>query len=151
MISRGGMSKISQKSDDFFTFRSYLLDDGQDAIRGWFNRQSAEVQADVMVGFKTLRETPRRWWRRRRFAILGRRGDQTACASLLEIRITGTEDNENEHYRILGYFGPSDGQVTMLMAFKKDDDPDYSRSCPEAQARKLKVEDEPSRSQECSL
>lgn len=145
------MEKISQKSDDFFTFYSYLLDDGQDAIEGWLSRQTPEVQADAFVAFKTLREMPRGWWRKKRFEKLGLRG-QAACAGLIEIKVFGVDgDDEKEHFRILGYEDTKSRRVIMLMAFKKDDDPDYSRSCPEAQARKAKVDDEQTRARVCRL
>jgi hypothetical protein len=76
---------------------------------------------------------------------MGLRGGQAVCAGLIRIRFVA----DGVHYRILGYLGPEPNTVTLLYGFKKDDDPDYSRSCPEANARREKVERNHGLSREC--
>lgn len=144
------MQKISQKSDDFFTVRSYLTDDGQDVIELWFEKQPPEIQAAFIVALGTLRKMPRKHWRGALYEPMGRR--QAPCLGLARLRVihkppskTGQEHQE----RILAYEDLSKKEVILLLVFSKNDDPDYSLMCPQAQERKTKAENDPNRTQEC--
>lgn len=146
------MKKISQTSDDFFTLRCYLTHDGQDVIDAWFSIQSPEIQAAFLTALKTLRGVRRKFWRTALFDELGH-GGQTACVGLRRVKIVHKPKGGQppEQQRILAFEGPGSCELTMLMGFNKDCDPDYSISCPIAQMRKAEVEDDPSRSCECKF
>src|SRR5579872_2151010 len=140
------MAKISQNSDDLFTFRCYHFDDGLDAIRRWYDQQEAGVRGATDEVLDALRRTLRGRWRGRQFKTLGRRR-QDACRGLAEVRVI----HEGVHYRILGVEDPDARSVTLLYGFRKDDDPDYSKSCPEAQDRKERVEADATLARDCHV
>ena len=119
-----------------------------------FNRQPPTIQAAFQVALETLERFPRKFWRQSLFEELGQNG-QTVCRGLARVKIIHKpkeKDGKELQERILAFEGPGDGELTLLLAFCKDDDPDYSKSCPEAQERKVKAQDDPeNRTQECRI
>ena len=126
--------------------RCYLLASGSDAIWEWCAAQSGDVRGTVNGVLEALQAAPRARWRRKRFAILGKRG-QSECRGLGEIRIEVVD----VHYRIFGFFSADEQTFTMLLAFAKDRDPTYSKVCPMAQTRKAEVENDTSRADDCQF
>lgn len=126
--------------------RCYLLASGADAIREWYAAQPAQVRGAVFAVLEALQATPRSRWRRKRFALLGKRG-QSECRGLGEIRI----EVQRVHYRIFGYFDEEGNTFTMVFAFRKDWNPAYDRACPIAQRRKSNVLDNVRRADECTI
>jgi hypothetical protein len=55
------------------------------------------------------------------------------------------------HYRILGYFGPSLSEFTLLYPFEKSDGPSYDAACPLAQTRKSEIESDGNRARICAF
>ena len=123
--------------------RCYIGNEGTDAIRTWCDGLPPAVQAAVDVTLETLTAQPRKWWRRKSFANL----NNAPCAGLGEIRI----DVNGEQFRIFGYDVPGSDTFALLYGFKKSCDPNYQRSCPIAQGRKVEVENDPTRTKECNF
>jgi hypothetical protein len=144
------MKKISQKRDELFTVYSYIMDDGQDAIERWYENQPEEIQAAFVLALKQLRSMPRKYWRSSLFCELGK-GGQTACLGLSRIKVMHKPDGPELQERILVCYGPKERQITLLMAFSKGADPDYSKSCPEAQQRAIRMTSDANRSHACRL
>src|SRR6266566_4445383 len=92
-----------------FTFRCYISPSGRDVIDDWYNRQSESVQGAVDVALEYLSQRPRQEWRRPEFDLLS--GKMRAIG---EIRL-----KVDKQYRILGFFGPSRSDFTMLIGSSK--------------------------------
>jgi Phage derived protein Gp49-like (DUF891) len=128
------------------TLRCYLFADGGDAILEWYTGCPGDVRGAMTAILEALQAIPRARWRRRRFAMLGRRG-QSECKGLGEIRI----ELIGVHYRIFGFFSADERTFTMLLAFEKDRDPTYRMVCKMAQKRKTEVENDTSRAHDCQF
>ena len=117
------------------TFRCYISNDGVDQIRLWYDAQSEALQADLLAVMEILEAISRQDnWPESCFKELeDRKG--SPCEGLIELIL---KDNGTQ-YRIFGFFGPDDDDFTMLLPFRKNDDPKYRRSCKEAQRRKAEV------------
>ena len=115
------------------TFRCYIAPDGTDEIARWLEQQTPGVQGAIAATIDALRRRPAHYWRRKPYAPL----HGVSCSGLSEIRV---EHPKGEHYRILGYFEPSEAIFTMVYAFAKDVDPSYRLACPRAQFRKMEIE-----------
>lgn len=124
-----------------WTFRCYVSEqESVDFIDEWYAGLPDEVQGEVDATLEILRIIPRRYWRMPLYRDLRNWDDLHA------IRIKSGED----HYRIVGFFGPdAENEFTLLVPFKKDDDPDYIASCTEAQMRMTTVLANPGSSHEC--
>lgn len=127
-----------------WTFLCYIAADGNDAIGHWRAAQTGVVQGAIDAVIEGLANTSRGRWRRAAFEDLGLKG-QDECKGLSEVKIVA----EGAHYRIFGFFGPGSLEFSLLFAFKKDCDPDYSKSCIAAQSRRTDVEYDASRLQRC--
>jgi hypothetical protein len=129
---------------EMWTFLCYLLlnESGLvDIIDEWYRGQSGEVQGEVDAVVESLKIIPRKFWRRPAYRALHGNWD-----GLHAIAIRAGE----EQYRIVGFFGPAaDGEFTLLVPFKKGDDPDYAQSCPKAQARMAMALQDRDRTHEC--
>jgi len=89
------------------------------------------VQGATFAILETLSHRPYQHWRRKPFGLL----KGPACLGLGEIRI---EEPKASHHRILGFF--HDPDFILLLAFAKDTDPAYAKACPDAQTRRLALE-----------
>jgi len=113
---------------DILRILCYFENDS-DVIFAWYNQQDAEIQAKTDAIIEVMQTIPSKWWRMPDFRRLNR-----ASQGLSTVRIIS---DERVHYRIFGFFGPKeDVHYTMLLPMKKVDDPDYSRSGPEAFRRR---------------
>jgi hypothetical protein len=126
------------------TFRCYISSTGVNEIERWLNEQGRTVQAITYAILEGLRHRDPVRWRRKPYGELRNR----FCSGLGEIRI---EFPPGEHYRILGTFDPTRKIFTLLHAFRKTLDPDYTAACPEAQRRRHVIEQDPTRAQDCHL
>ena len=125
------------------TFRCYISFDGVDQINAWFDAQDEAVQADLRAVIETLEATSRDRWSESCFKPLeNRKGSR--CEGLEELIL----QVEKIHYRVFGFSGPRDDDFTMLLPFKKNDDPKYKKSCEEAQKRKAEVANDWNRARE---
>jgi hypothetical protein len=128
-------------------FACYVDEVGIDQIDAWRAAQTGDVRAAFDDAVLALQETPPKWWRRHRYAKLA----SDSCLGLAEVRFF-VGKNPKIHYRVLGFLNPQDANEFLLLhAFKKNDDPDYELSCPEAQKRRNAIEDDPSRAHECNF
>jgi hypothetical protein len=125
-------------------FQCYCLISGKDLIQRWYEKQPGEVRAAFDVAVESLRNLPRKWWRRKVFAELGKR-NQRVCDGLGEIRLEAND----VHYRIFGFFDDTGAAFILLGAFEKDCDPTYAVACPIAQKRKMRLKNGPNRSRKC--
>jgi hypothetical protein len=92
-----------------WTIRCYISPGGRDMIDDWFCRQSDEVQAALEVALEYLVQRPRKEWRRPEFDLLSGK-----MREIGEIRF-----KVDKQYRILGYFGPSRSDFTLLIGASK--------------------------------
>ena len=124
-----------------WTFRCYIDDQDSDPIRNWCDAQPEKVQAELDAIIELLRVTPRKWWRMPKYRNFTRKGKGLGALRLKETGI---------HYRIVGFFGPNEKiEFTLLVPFKKDDDPEYASAIPEAFERRDVVMWDEERSNEC--
>jgi hypothetical protein len=127
-------------------FRCYRLADRTDVIRAWFDLQEDGVQGQMTAVLEILDLTTRNRWPKSLFKPL-RKKPGSGCQGLVEILLKV----EAVHYRILGFCGPRDSEITLLYPFKKNDDPTYRVACAEAQTRKAEVRHDWRRIHECSF
>ena len=92
-----------------WTIRCYVSPNGRDMIGDWNGRQSDEVQAAVAVALEYLVQRPRKEWRRPEFDLLSGK-----MREIGEIRF-----KVDRQYRILGFFGPSRSDFTLLVGASK--------------------------------
>jgi hypothetical protein len=92
-----------------WTFRCYVSPGGRDMIDDWLGRQSDEVQAAMAVAVEYLVQRPRNEWRRPEFDLLSGK-----MREIGEIRF-----KVDKQYRILGSFGPSRSDFTLLVGASK--------------------------------
>lgn len=92
-----------------WTIRCYVSPSGRDMIDDWNRRQSDEVQAAVDVALEYLVQRPRKEWRRPEFDLLSGKMREVG-----EIRF-----KVDKQYRILGFFGPSRSDFTLLVGASK--------------------------------
>jgi hypothetical protein len=78
-------------------------------IDDWHGRQSDEVQATMAVALEYLVQRPRNEWRRPEFDLLSGK-----LREIGEIRF-----KVDKQYRILGFFGPSRSDFTLLVGASK--------------------------------
>jgi hypothetical protein len=78
-------------------------------IGDWYYRRREDVQGAVDVALEYLIQRPRQEWRRPEFDLLS--GKMRAIG---EIRL-----KVDKQYRILGFFGPSRSDFTMLVGSSK--------------------------------
>jgi hypothetical protein len=109
--------------------------EGVDQIRVWFDAQNEGVQADLLAIIKTMEATSQNRWPDSCFKKLKKKKGSPLCEGLDELLLTV----DRVHYRIFGFSGPRNDDFTMLLPFKKNDDPKYRKSCEEAQKRKAEV------------
>ena len=89
--------------------RCYVSPSGRDMIDDWYSRQSEDVQAAVEVALEYLIQRPRQEWRRPEFDLLSGK-----LREIGEIRL-----KVDKQYRILGFFGPSRSDFTLLIGASK--------------------------------
>lgn len=123
-------------------FRCYISAEGDDVIRQWYDGSSATIQGEFDALIEVLGLTQRKYWRLPRFRKLKGLCDGLCC---LRLKV------EEVHHRVLGFDGPADETFTMLLPFKKDDDPDYSKSGPEGHSRKAQVIADDHHSHQCQF
>jgi hypothetical protein len=92
-----------------WTFRCYISPSGRDMINDWLARQSDDVTAAVEVAIEYLVQRPREEWRRPEFDLLSGK-----MREIGEIRFRA-----DKQYRILGFFGPSRSDFTLLVGTSK--------------------------------
>jgi hypothetical protein len=95
-----------------FTFFDYVDESGENVIRAWLKQQGTKVEARFDGDIRTLEAFPPEQWRRPYVAKL--KGE---CAGLIEIR----RRILRVQYRLLGFYGPNDREVTLVVgAIEKD-------------------------------
>ena len=95
----------------FWAFRSYVDEDCQDVIAGWYRQQPAELQAKFDSRLRFLRQQPREGWVRPYFDLL-----KGKCSPLGEMRF----EFRNVQYRPLGYFSGQMEFTWLIVPTKKD-------------------------------
>jgi hypothetical protein len=120
---------ISQKRDDFWLFRCYALG-GTGSYNGWYASLPVQVQTEIDNVLEILGAT-RKWPKELAKELEG------SCEGLAEIivELLGA-DEQSEHYRLLGFFGPGRMEFTLLVGFRKTTDSDYGAACRSALTRK---------------
>ena len=93
-----------------WTFRCYVHPSGRDAIADWHSRQSDNVQAAFDVAIEYLAQRSRDEWRRPDFDLLSGK-----MREIGEIRFK----SDRKQFRILGFFGPSKFDFTLLVGASK--------------------------------
>jgi hypothetical protein len=144
MAEQGAERFSSQKSDEGVAFRCYIDAEGMDVIDAWYCLQPEALRSVVDGVIERLQSTRREWWRRKTWAALGK-GRQDTCKGLEEIRL----DFEGIAYRVFGFYDANENAFTLLLPIIKSEDPDYSKSCPESQNRRVIVRNEKSRTRLC--
>ena len=91
----------------YFTFKDCVAG-GSNVIDEWLSRQPDEVRAHFFDDFRYLANSPIADWEMPRVRLL--RGE---FRDLIEFRVT----EERIKYRIVGFFGPMRGQVTLCSGF----------------------------------
>jgi hypothetical protein len=92
-----------------WTIRCYITPMGRDVIDDWRGRQSDEVCAAFDVALEYLVQRHRTEWQRPDFDLLSGK-----MREIGEIRL-----KVDKQYRILGFFGPSRSEFTLLLAASK--------------------------------
>ena len=123
-------------------FRCYLTFDGENDIDRWYHAQPPNVRGAVIATLSSLSRRPRHLWRRKPFGTL----KGPTCLGLGEIRV---EEPKGSHHRILGFFDGATSDFVLVYAFAKDADPAYLTACPEAQTRRMRIEQNRSRARAC--
>jgi hypothetical protein len=120
---------ISQKRDDFWLFRCYALG-GTGSYNGWYASLPVQVQTEIDNVLEILAAT-RKWPKELAKELDG------SCEGLAEIivELLGA-DEQSEHYRLLGFFGPGRMDFTLLFGFRKTTASDYGAACRSALTRK---------------
>lgn len=120
---------ISQKRDDIWLLRCYDLG-GSASYKGQYDALPVYVQTEIDTVLEILAAT--RFWTEPLCKEL--RG---ACDGLAEIIVELLGPNDQpEHYRLLGFFGPDRLEFALLWILKKDTDSDYGPACRSALTRK---------------
>jgi hypothetical protein len=128
---------LSQKYDDMWTFRCYILGTGAGSFHGWLEGLPEHVQAEIEAAlealgtYRSLADSPQ-------YEAL--RG---ACEGLSEVIIdvpkTPEERNGGDDvhcYRIIGFVGPGKREFTLLHGFVKENkNSDYGHACRAARAK----------------
>jgi hypothetical protein len=92
-----------------WTIRCYVSPQGRDTIDDWRGRHPDAVCAALDVALEFLVQRPRNEWLRPRFDLLSGKMREVG-----EIRI-----KVDKQYRILGFFGPSRSEFTLLIGASK--------------------------------
>ncbi|HET9803891.1 MAG TPA: type II toxin-antitoxin system RelE/ParE family toxin, partial [Candidatus Acidoferrum sp.] len=87
----------------------YVSPVGKDMIADWYGRQRDEVQGALDVALEYLNQRTRNEWRRPEFDLLSGK-----MKGIGEIRF-----KVDKQYRILGFFGPSTSDFTLLIGASK--------------------------------
>jgi hypothetical protein len=120
---------ISQKRDDIWLFRCYDLG-GSSSYGGQYDALPIYVQTEIDSVLEILVAT-RTWPETLSKELRG------SCYGLVEIivELLGPDD-QPEHYRLLGFYGPDKMEFTLLFIMKKETDSDYGPACRSALPRK---------------
>jgi hypothetical protein len=125
-----------------WTFRCYISPSGRDVIGDWYGCQTAAVQAGIDVVLEYLRQCPRDEWRRPDFDLLSGK-----MREIGEIRL-----KVDKQYRILGFFGPSRSEFTLLIgASKRGNKYCPKEACETALRRMAQIIDDGNRSRVLDL
>jgi hypothetical protein len=125
-----------------WTVRCYVSPSGRDMIDDWHGRQSDEVQATMAVALEYLVQRPRNEWRRPEFDLLSGK-----LREIGEIRF-----KVDKQYRILGFFGPSRSDFTLLVgASKKGSNYDPKNALDTALGRMKQIRNDGRRSRVCDF
>ena len=100
---------------------------GQNAIRAWLDAQGLQAKARINARLLFLEAMTGPWTRPYADTLAG-----DACKGLTEIRVKV----QKVQYRLLCFYGPESGQVTILLGVKKNDGP---LPCANAQQRMRQV------------
>ena len=145
------MRRISQKSDEIWSFRCYGPGDSIGGFDAWHNQASVQFKAHFAIVIQILLHQ-RDWGEPHYKDLTGR------CAGLGEIIITVKvskrvgKKNEivTEHYRVLG-FADYKKVFVLLDGFQKISGDEYRIACPRALKRKEGVLKDGSRAQYCQF
>ena len=116
---------------------------GRDVINEWYQFQDEEVRAKLDATLEFFENRPNSEWRRPQFDTLR----EKKCQGLREIRIRAASGV----YRILGFFGPTRQEFTLLIGYQKKNKTDTDHACEIAQQRKREVENDWTRARRCSF
>lgn len=113
--------------------RCYKSDSGRNQISEWYEDETPAVQAGFDSALSYLVNQPKEAWVRPKASTL--KGDD--CKGLYEIRFKA----DRRQIRPLGYFGPSQGEFTILIcATEKGDNFVPKDACKRAKERLNNVE-----------
>ena len=120
------------------SLKCYILDDGTDPIRCWYEGQSQAVRGlfegtlDIMRSISLHRIDE---------GVLKQLQDrpESKCGGLYEILVEKKDADPPICHRILGVVGPRPDDFTMLHPFDKQVDASYESPCGIAQERKKQV------------
>ena len=116
-----------------WSIRCYLSGDRRNQIKGWYDLQSASVQAHFDSAMSYLVSQPRTAWVRPKATRLSGNNNR----ELYEIRFKAG----NKQIRPLGYFGPHQGEFTILFcALEKGNEFVPKDACEQAEKRRKKVD-----------
>lgn len=129
-------------TDPLWTIRCYLDDKRNDVIDAWRQQQPEELQAKFDERVRYLRAQPRERWVRPYFDTL--KGN---CKGLGEIRFK----YNNVQYRPLGFFSGKLEFTLVFIAQEKGGRFDPLSACEQGLKRKLEIEADRSRANDCDL
>lgn len=120
-----------------FSFYDYVDEAGQNQIRAWFDSIGAKPKAKLNSRILYLAATPPGQWNRPLVDTL-----TGECEGLFEIRA----QVGRVQYRLLGFHGTGERQVTLVFgARERNDRFEPLSACRQAQRRKAQVEQDPER------
>ena len=93
-----------------WTFWGFRTGPNQDVITDWYKERTPETRAKFDQRIRVLRNQPPQHWRRPWIDKLERQ-----CEGLWEIRFKA----DRIQWRPLGFFGPGNGQFTILLFAKE--------------------------------
>ena len=95
---------------NYWVFKVFIKDSGQNVIKKWLKKYPLDIKAGIERRFRYLR-TLATWDKRPHSAK--RKGSDYIYEIIIKLR--------GNQYRPLGFFGPNDGEFTLLIgAVEKD-------------------------------
>ena len=105
-----------------WSFRSYISDGGEDAVRAWFDGLPLNVQAYMSSCLGICRAQPLKYWEEKRL-YKPLQEELSALGELIfkvpEPKVNRGEKPRTDHYRMLGVSDESRCEFTLLHGFKK--------------------------------
>jgi|SRR5882672_386212 len=148
------MAKISQKSNDYWTFRCYGSHGGERGIHAWYGGLRPEVQAAFDAAMETLAASRRSTWPGLYEELRGS-GEGLTKIEIAVPKLGADPDSEDdddmEQHRILCFEGPNRNEITLLYGFEKNIDSDYGPAIRSALKRKDGVLRDGNRAQPCNF